>query len=197
MSNISRVIARATMACALVLAVSGCSMSRLIVSKDRSAFDTTPADIVAAHHLGKDYSIEDVSVNGQWGGNAGRGGGGGGYVCCVLLPSIWRPGLVAEVKWRVRDWRNENKEETKVGIQKSIVDEGVYIATASVEPYTELGSLYVHFFPGGKVRVVASMYGPFGPGHPIREGSEEHKTAAVGTRLEKRNNANSINSLGK
>lgn len=196
MTTISRAIGLATVSCTFVVATSGCSMFTSTIFKDRRALDTTPVDIVPAHHLGDDYSIEDVFVNRQWGGDASRGGGGGGYVCCVLLPSVWRPGLVATVKWRVLDWRNEDKEETKAGIHKSIVDEGTYIATVPVEYYGELGSLYVHFFPGGKVRLVASMYGPFGPRHPITKAPEEHLAAVVGIRLEK-NSAKAIDSLRK
>jgi Protein of unknown function (DUF3304) len=197
MSSISRVIGQATVACAFVLALPGCSMSSLPASQDRRSFDTTPVDIVAAHHLGGDYSIEDVSINGQWGGGAGRGGGGGGFVCCVLLPSVWRPGLVAKVKWRVLDWRHEDKEETKLGVYKSIVDEGVYVATVPVEYYSELGSLYIHFFPQAKVRIVASMYGAFGKGHPISKNLDEQKLATVGTPLPEKHPVKPVNVPGQ
>ena len=187
MTKILRLIGLTTVGCTSLLFAVGCSTTSIFSDpRDERSAQTTPLSIVATHHLGDDYSIDDVFVNGQWGGDASRGGGGGGYVCCVLLPSVWRPGLVARVKWRVRDWRHENKDETKVGIQRSIVDEGIYVATVPVERYSQLGSLYVHFFPGAKVRVVASMYGPFGRGHPITESPEEHRSAVVGTRVGKK-----------
>ena len=170
-----------------VLFTAGCSTSAFFTEfPSGNAAATVGVDVVPTHHLGNDYSVEDVYVNGQWGGDAGREGGGGGYVCCVLLPSKWRPGLVARVKWRVRDWRQENKEETKSGIYRSVVDEGVYVAFVPVEYYGELGSLYIHFFPGAKARIVASMYGAFGKGHPISESPDEQKMATAGVRWVKK-----------
>lgn len=184
MTTISRVIGLATVACTFAIIASGCSMS---ISSNAigsgNAVETVGVNVVPTHHLGKDYSVEDVYVNGQWGGNAGRGGGGGGYVCCVMLPEVWRPGLVAKVKWRVLDWRQENTNETKVGILKSILDEGKYVATAPVEYYAEPGDLYVHFFPHGKVRVVSSLYSPSGEKHPISKSSKEQYSATEGLRV--------------
>ena len=186
MTHNHRLIAHTAVAFMLVLSVSGCSLpispGGLSIGKNA---DTVGVNIVPAHHLGKNYSIEDVYVNGQWGGNAGRGGGGGGYVCCVMLPEIWRSGLVAKIKWRVIDWRQENKDETKAGIFKSILDEGSYVATVPVEYYAEPGDLYIHFFSEGRVRAVSSLYSLSGKRHPISKSPEEQDSATKGLRLNK------------
>lgn len=180
MARISSLISLATVACAFGPIISGCSASVFSGAiNSGNLIDTVGVNVVPTHHLGKDYSVEDVYVNGQWSGDAGRGGGGG-YVCCVMLPEVWRPGLVAKIKWRVLDWRQENTDETKVGVLKSIVEDGNYAATAPVEYYAEPGDLYVHFFPQGKVRVVASLYSPSGREHPISKKPWEQNSATNG-----------------
>lgn len=190
--------ALANAGCILVSISSGCSaFAEPEIIASTPVMQTIPVDVVPVHHLGDYYSVEDVSVNGQMGGDAGRGGGGGSYVCCVLLPTVWRPGLVAKLRWRVRDWRKENKEETKLGIYKSIIDEGEYVATVPVEYYSEVGTLYLHFFRDAKARVVTSRHGAFGKGHPISENVQEQELATSGTLVVQKEHVGPIEASGK
>ena len=142
---------------------------RYFVPRDEE--DLVPASIVGVQHLGPDYNIGEFYVNGYYGSNVGREGGGGGFVCCVMLPSKWRPGLVAEVKWEVNDWSKEDIAEIKAENYRSIRTEGLYGAIVPIEKYEIAHDVYVHFFPEGKVRIVSTGFGPLHPLHPVPYGA--------------------------
>lgn len=148
------------MAVALTAACSGAP-----VTSPKRNFSS--AALVGAHHMSSDFNIMEFFVDDHSGFNVGREGEGG-RVCCVMLPWEWRPDLTVEVRWIVGDWSKEVLSEFEKGNYSSIATEGIYIAKVPVEPYEESGSLYVHFFAGGKVRVVTSDAGPSNPHHPIR-----------------------------
>jgi hypothetical protein len=140
--------------------------------------------LYGAQHMGPNYNIMVFYLNETWGSNVGRGGGGGGEVCCVMLPVKWRPGLKVQIRWTVGDWSQEIVSETNVGNYKSIKVEGRYIATVPVEKYDEIGDVYVHFFSGGKVRVVSSNYSVLSSEHPIlRNVSDAGSLATTGIRV--------------
>jgi hypothetical protein len=109
-------------------------------------------------HIGPNFNIAGFYVNGYYGGTVGREGGGGGEVCCVVLPRKWRPGLVAEVRWTVADWSNENRAEIDAGNYRSVTDQR-YKAIVPVEKYLNAENFFVHFYRGGKVRVVSGLTG--------------------------------------
>jgi hypothetical protein len=146
---------------------------------------STPVSLTGVHHLGPNFNISSFYIDGAGGSNIGRGGGGGSSVCCVAIPKQWRPGLTAEVRWGVGDWTKENRAEIEAGNYKSVTAEGIYKAIVPIEKYDEPGRLYVHFFSGGKVRVVVSDTYPEGKRHPI-QGNDPHAadSATVGTRIE-------------
>ena len=148
-------------AMAVVLTVA-CS-SAPVVSPKRNF---SSAALIGAHHMTSNFNIMEFFVNDHSGSNVGREGEGG-HVCCVMLPWEWRPDLTVEVRWVVGDWSKEVLSEFEKGNYSSIAVEGIYIAQVPVEPYEESGSLYVHFFEGGKVRMVTSDTGPANPRHPI------------------------------
>jgi hypothetical protein len=164
----------------LVLTFAGCASIQAGIN-DRNF---TPVSLTGVQHSGPNFNISDFYVNHTSGSNVGRGGGGGGIVCCVALPKKWRPDFTVEVRWAVGDWSKENLTETAAGNYTSITSEGVYKALVPVEKYEEPGKMYVHFFKGGKVRVVS---GPFGYGskeHPIqRDDPHAADTATIGTRV--------------
>jgi hypothetical protein len=126
----------------------------------------TGVGLTGVQHIGPDFNISDFYVNGYPGSNVGRGGGGGSDVCCVSLPNKWRPGLAVEVRWAVGNWSKENRQELAAGNYRSITFER-YKAIVPLEKYDAPEQLYVHFFPGGKVRVVSSFLGSRNPAHPI------------------------------
>ncbi len=78
-------------------------------------------------------------------------GAGYGNVCCVMLPTKWRPGMMVSVQW-------DMPEGSKHVPREKIVE---------VERYDEPGSIYLHFFPEEKVRVVVSRYYGGTQKHPI------------------------------
>ncbi|WP_242477748.1 DUF3304 domain-containing protein [Rubrivivax gelatinosus] len=79
-----------------------------------------------------------------------RRAGGGSEVCCVSLPAEWRSRLTVKVRWGVTNWKRRVYT--------------MYERTVEVEPFDELGPLYVHFLRDGSVRAVSSMYAPWGSG---------------------------------
>jgi Protein of unknown function (DUF3304) len=97
-------------------------------------------------HLADHVSIQEFSVNGHSGAQAGKGGSD---VCCVMVPRKWRPGLKATVRWGILNWRDWTGDE--------------YQTVVDVEPYDEMDRFYVHFLPDGTVRAVVSGDGPRSP----------------------------------
>jgi hypothetical protein len=80
---------------------------------------------------------------------------------------VWRPGLSVELRWAVGDWSKEIRAETDAGNYKRITSEGVYKAQVPVERYEIPAHVYVHFYAGGKARVVSSEVGTGNRHHPI------------------------------
>ena len=101
-------------------------------------------------HLPDYLSVSDFSVNGAEGFQAGNGHAG---VPGPELPEKWRPGLTVHVKWTVSNWKDN-------------ASSGTYEADVLVDPYTGMGTVWVHFLANGTVRVVVSNYGPYAPNYP-------------------------------
>jgi hypothetical protein len=87
------------------------------------------------------------------------------------------------VTWKVLDWSNEDRLETKDGIYRSIRTVGRYFAEVPVEHYDAPDTLYIHFYQDGKARVVASVFSPFDGRHPISLSPSESSLAVAGTLL--------------
>jgi hypothetical protein len=104
--------------------------------------------ITGLDHLAETLSIQQFSVNGTGGAQAGKGGS---HVCCVELPKQWRAGLTVKVAWGVTNW------PAKV---YSLHERDVL-----VEKYDEVGNLYVHFLRDGSVRVLSSLPYPEKPSY--------------------------------
>ncbi|NBA97758.1 DUF3304 domain-containing protein [Pseudomonas sp. R5(2019)] len=90
-------------------------------------------------HLPDHLSVQRFSVDGRGGAQAGKGGS---LECCGSLPRKWQPDLTVKVRWNVTNWRDCKGEEHE--------------EVVPVEPYDEIGRLYVHFFSDGSVRAVSS-----------------------------------------
>ena len=133
-------------------------------------FSTT---LTGVHHLGSNYYINEFYVNRGINDNVGEGGGGGSNVCCLSLPKKWSPGLTADVRWEVIHILR-SPDPT---VQDTAEVEGIYRAQVPIEPYTESGSFYVHFFPERRVRIVVSETPSNSEDHPVKtEGGDEHST---------------------
>ena len=122
----------------------------------RDAF--VAVDLSGKQHIGPDFNISEFYLNGTNGFNVGREGGGGSDVCCVLLPKRWRPGLSADVRWEIGNWTNVKRA---VANEKSSIPTFTHFkARVPVEKYETPERVVVHFFKGGKVRVVVGSPGP-------------------------------------
>jgi hypothetical protein len=159
---------------------SGCGSLAPVRSND----DFTAVSLTGVQHMGHDFNISEFYVDGYYGSNVGREGGGGGDVCCVMLPTKWRPGLSVEVRWAVGNWSKLDRSQTVLGDYSSLTFE-VYKAQVPVEKYEAAEAVYVHFFVGGKARVVSSIAGPGGPRHPIsRSDLHAADSATAGVRMD-------------
>lgn len=110
---------------------------------------TVGVTLTGLDHLEAHLSIQEFSVNGVSGHQAG---GGGSSVCCVSLPAVWRPGLTVTVKWGVTNWPHR-----AYSWHERVVP---------VERYDEVGMLYVHFLRDGAVRVISFNGYPELEGYP-------------------------------
>ena len=126
--------------------------------------DKATASITSYNHT-PDY-IHQFYVDGTWGGNSFAYGGGGKFVCCLVYPKTWRPGLTAKVKWTT-----SSSDPNATG---DAVKEHWHEAVVPIERYAEeADTLHVHFLPEGKVRLIISNKGPGqrnypGPSYPVK-----------------------------
>ncbi|USX14228.1 DUF3304 domain-containing protein [Oxalobacteraceae bacterium OTU3CAMAD1] len=149
--------------------ISLCAAAHETSASKSGGKDLLAVGMIGVQHIGDNFNISEFYVDGQWAGNVGREGGGGGNVCCVVLPVKWRPGLIAEIRWSIADWSNEKEIETRKGNYQSVVWKN-YKAVVPIEKYESPEDLYIHFFAGGKVRAVSSIFGSEGGKHPIQRG---------------------------
>jgi hypothetical protein len=110
--------------------------------------DTVGAGLTGIDHLADHLSVQEFSVDGHSGFQAGKGGR---MVCCVSLPSQWHPGLSVMVRWNVTNWRDCHGEE--------------FERRVPVDRYDEVGTVWVHFLSDGSVRVVSANPGPGNPAY--------------------------------
>jgi hypothetical protein len=157
--------------------------SSLRESARRDAF--VAVDIDGMQHMGPNFNIAQFFLDGVNGFNVGREGGGGSSVCCVLLPREWRPGLSVDLRWGINDWSEEIPAEISAGNYGSVTSGGVYRARVPVEKYDATGTVIVHFFAGGKARVVVGLPGPDELSRAILpDDSRAADVATVGQRFE-------------
>jgi len=97
------------------------------------------------------FSIEEPIHSGPIGGHMAGGASCGGLIAAgYALPKTWFPGMKVKVRWKPngREW-----------VEK----------TTNIMRYEKAGNIYVHFFPGDQVRVVAANSNAASPYHPILE----------------------------
>jgi len=78
--------------------------------------------------------------------------GGGGFVCCVILPAPWRPGLTAKVKW---SWSGSDEWFEK-------------IVPIPEYDYRKTGQTSVHFLRNGEIKVFVPFGGLGHPDYPLK-----------------------------
>lgn len=113
---------------------------------------------------GINYTDEYISsflVNGYDGANIFPHVGGGSYVCCVTIPTRWRPGLNVTVRW-TNNYLDEKQWKQKV------VDIPEY-------KLDEIGFLAVHFYPNDIVKILITNKSSRFPGYPYPEPRSEKR----------------------
>lgn len=164
----------------IFLVLGGTFVASKMLTAERPETNHVPVSLVGVHHLGADRLINRFWVDKRIGDNVGEGGGGGSFVCCINLPRKWSPTFKADVRWEV----DRIIRGAKPGEQDIAEIDGIYRAQVPVEPYIEPGNFYVHFFPGGSVRIVVSKITSDGESHPIKgKDPDAIKTATVGEKV--------------
>jgi hypothetical protein len=93
-------------------------------------------------------------------GQITRGMVGGSFTCGGVLalgypiPLMWKPGLKVKVRWSTYG-PDKTMEPTRHEKETTIL------------PYSTVGSVYVHFFPGDEVRIAVANNDAISPRHPI------------------------------
>jgi hypothetical protein len=76
--------------------------------------------------------------------------------------------------------RHVIKEPDGITVAREEV-QAIYRAQVPVETYEDADRFWVHFFPGGRARIVVSPFGPEGERHPIRQDdSQASKKSTIG-----------------
>jgi len=148
--KIWKVLGLTAVAAASLYALTACA------TKPDPMDDKATASITSYNHT-PDY-IHQFYVDGTWGGNSFAYGGGGKFVCCVVYPKAWRPGLTATVKWTT-----SSSDPNAIG---DAAKPHWHEAVVPIEKYVETGTLHVHFLPEGKVRLIISNWVAGHPKYP-------------------------------
>ncbi|WP_200225627.1 DUF3304 domain-containing protein [Rubrivivax gelatinosus] len=140
--------------------------------------DKTAVSYTAYNHT--DLGVGSIIINGEGGILNARAHGGGSEMCCVVIPTEWRPGLKATIKWQEDGhWVRDGNGNIVVKDGRNQFVEGAWRETVvDIPRYSKpLGNLRIHFLPAGEVRAVVSFYGPTHPDYPIRFPSEQESPA--------------------
>ena len=148
-----------------VCAVAAASYALLKISEVARARSKQGTSYVAYNYNAR--AIAGVWINGEGGIlNVSAYGGGGKEVCCVVLPSYWRSGLKATIRWEEDgDWLTDDQGQI-------VYREGrrVYVPrpskerTVEVPPYIggegmDMGRFHIFFFPNDEVKVLVNRWG--------------------------------------
>lgn len=133
---------------------------------ERDPDGTFGSSVTAMDHDPSDTFVPNVCVNGTWVGEGGRGGklvAGG-----ISLPSRWRPGLTATVRWqrcvRVDPKHPISDDEACHWVEKVV----------PIHRYDEVGHTDLHILSGDQVLIIPTMLDPEhadypGPGYPTKD----------------------------
>lgn len=143
-----------------------------VLSRDLMREKTFVVEVEGYHHLPDGQAVVEYHLNSTVGGRPSLSGDGGGGYCCIMVPVQWREGLVADVRWVVRDYGPGPLDESNFTLERARQGKviGRYRAKVPIERYEELGRVYIHFFSEGRVRIVPSWFGPGSEASPVRRG---------------------------
>jgi len=117
--------------------------------------DSSPADVGGFNYTNYYIAQFDVANEDQSMSAAGPNifpkdanearSGGGASVCCISIPSHWRPGMRLVVTWRRDTHPYDDKDRS---------GDQWLTATTDVPPYgPNTDGFWVHFLPGDRIRV--------------------------------------------
>ncbi|AOJ69124.1 MULTISPECIES: DUF3304 domain-containing protein [Burkholderia] len=169
-----KVFIRLTIFLIVFLAGAGCSRAtdRTSVDEGEEALSQSGGDAMSLKLNALNYTdipIGTFYVDGTWGSTVASriGSGGGRVICCVSLPTKWRPGLTVTVQWQ-----DDNLYKKATNAMASRV-----IPVEKYDYFSD-GFLWVLFFPNDKIKVYASQWMPGFPGFP--EGLQAPNEACPG-----------------
>jgi len=126
----------------LLLTLAGCSDANEVNPSDVSGYNYTDYYIAGFRvgNEGQELSASGLNIFPKKPG--AERSGGGGFVCCISIPSKWRPDMKLVVKWNV----DKVLDGKHLGTW--------YTATTEVPPYGSRNyGFWVHFLPGDRIRV--------------------------------------------
>ncbi|WP_411834244.1 DUF3304 domain-containing protein [Pseudoxanthomonas mexicana] len=136
----------------------GCMLLPLVACSQEDRLPPTATAQISPYNHTPDY-IDEISIDGQGGGNSRAFGGGGSFVCCITYPRQWREGLSATVRWTT------SSSDPRTSIEQNIIV--THEKTVPIERYENTGTtLNVHFLPGGEVRLIVTSQAAGSPGYP-------------------------------
>ncbi|MNO58356.1 hypothetical protein D3C76_489120 [compost metagenome] len=121
------------------------------------------------------HAINWMKVNGY------RAHGGGGSVCCIMMPTKWRPGLKAHVEWEVdpdpfaySKWPPLGTDGYRAAQVKHAANYQRHSTIVEIPewPGTESCDLQVHFLTCNRVKVTTACFTSSHPNYPIKEPSQ-------------------------
>ncbi|MGE0983810.1 DUF3304 domain-containing protein [Ralstonia pseudosolanacearum] len=135
-----------------VLLGAGCKPSQ---SETTSQGDELGLQVRVLNYM--DEGLGVVYVNGVWTGSTSSHAGGFSVAGSIGLPAKWHPGLTVEVQWRDNTLYQKDHD-------------ALYKAQVPVERYDAAvdypAVLWLAFLADGKIRAIASSYGPKNPKFP-------------------------------
>lgn len=171
---------RQLMFCKLMVRGSYALLGLMLYGCSSAGNEMAGGNLAAVNHTLN--AINWFSVNGY------RAHGGGGSSCCIIMPTKWRPGLMAHVEWEVDPNRHAKLPSvTSIEFREAYAKHSANYRrhSAMVEipewPGTQSCDLKVHFLTCNQVKVTTAcaVYGQ--PNYPIKE-SLEMKEPAVCTK---------------
>lgn len=95
-----------------------------------------------------------------------------GDFCCTMYPRLWTPDLRVKVEWTTSNGDPKSNDATAI----------VHTKTIPIEPYSELGRVYLVFLPKDEVRLYISKVGPKNINFPSQLGFPEEPAKSKGTK---------------
>jgi Protein of unknown function (DUF3304) len=146
-----------------------CLMALLSSSMVSGCFEEGKSGVsyFGANHTNE--AVADVTLNGQGGIMIAYPHGTSGDICCVTVPSKWKPGLNVTITWENGGgWLLDEKGKEVIRDGKKVLVRGKRKSrTVAIPQYDRPEDLWIHFFPNDEIKLVMSKYVPGHPKHGL------------------------------